>query len=241
MRATASWWIWNSGNTILKKNNPPTPQAVLADTLIHTRSRYRYVGEKGQEYRTVYSIFRELNTRANLTNAHILWYAAIWCLVERSSAERRRTQAGMEPLARLIDRFITGDSRLPEAPRAIQTIDRFIGLIVHSGILICRGGAIDRGYLVDRLPHLTGLLEEITTALRPDRRDDTVYILSVDAACENLKKLMTAAKVDFRRTVLRQMKTRAYQKNIASVAGEVGRRSVDPYFHIEDFWNGIVP
>ena len=241
MRAIASRWMSNSGNTILKKNSLSSPEAVLADTLIHHRSRYRYVGERGQEYRVVYSIFKELNTRTPLTNAHILWYSAIWYLVERSSAERMRIKAGTEPLTHLIDRLLTGDLQTQKEPQAIQAVDRFICMIVHLGILICRGEEIDRRYWSEKLARLTELLGEISTTLRPLRNNDAVYALSMYAACENLKKLMAAADCKIQGTLLRQLETHAYQSNIASMAGKIQQKGKDPYFHIEDFWNGIVP
>lgn len=55
--------------------------------------QYRYVGERGEEYRVIQGVFAEINRLPELTNRQIRWYAVILHLV--GSFSDWQLQAGL--------------------------------------------------------------------------------------------------------------------------------------------------
>lgn len=212
----------------------------IEEMVAHHIGQYRYVGERGEEYRVIQSVFDEINRLPELSNRQIRWYAVILHLV--GSFSDWQLQAG------LAEGLFPGTGRAPRAllppPSYIDELESYITEIARLGILVSTRGNIEPEFLETKLERIHTRLNDLLGALTSEGSGeikDEVFIVTIKNATDNVPKLVKHLSGKTGENFSRTVRSGMYRELVLNRIEHMDSRKLAGFLHLEAFWNGFIP
>lgn len=202
--------------------------------------QYRYVGERGEEYRVIQGVFAEINRLPELTNRQIRWYAVILHLV--NSFSNWRLRAGLPD--GLFPESGHGLRALTPPPFYIDGLESYITEICRLGIIISTKGDIQAGFLDTKLERINTRLKDLLGALASEGSGeikDEVFIVTIKNATDNVPKLVKHLSGKTGENFSRTVRSGMYRELVLNRIEHMDSRKLAGFLHLEAFWNGFIP
>jgi hypothetical protein len=196
----------------------------IEELMAYHMPRYRYVGERGEEYRVIQSVLAEINRLPELTNRQIRWYAVILYLVNS---------------------FSDWQLRAPTPPPSyIDSLEVYITEIARLGILVSTGGNIEPEFLETKLERIHTRLKDLLGALTSEGScgfRDEAFILTIQRATDNVPRLVKHLSGQTFENVFHTLHSDPYRELILNRVAHMDPRKRAALHHLEAFWNGFIP
>jgi hypothetical protein len=225
----------------------------IEELVNHHIQKYKYVGEDGDEYRVIQTVFLELNRLTELSNKHIRWYAIIVGLINSFFYRRFRNRLPGFPLLEYTDDF-KGITLVPKGkpggfvvPPYMALIESYIKEIAGIGVLISTKEKIDPHYgdykfagIDSRLMELLKELDSQKGRGETEEKED-VFFLSIKNASGNALKLGKYLSEHAAKGLENTVNSERYHELIIKSAARIDRKRLAGYYNMNDFWNGFIP
>jgi hypothetical protein len=228
-------------------------ESYIQEVLQYHTKKYKYVGEKGEEYGVIQSIFYEINKLSGLFNQHIRWYAIIIFLVHHFYEQRNTVLLEGYPLtdpgqARAIK--VTAD--LDEdslqgffVPKYIDLAEMYFSGVARLGILASAKQVISQEYFNKRLVRLAQQMTELLNKLKMNNEDnpkEDIFLLSLKNSTDNISLLRNLIFKESQAYSIDQLLDwQAYQCLITERVLGLSEKRVADCYNMDAFWNGFIP
>jgi hypothetical protein len=230
----------------------------IEELVNHHIQKYKYVGEDGDEYRVIQTVFLELNRLTELSNKHIRWYAIIISLIGNFFDQRMRIRDDLPAFPSLSLEF-TGDfemrgqvqKRKPEelflsvfVPPYITFIEPYLKEIARIGVLVSTKENISPGYLDYKFEGIEVRLKDLLSKLDTQDAVETkeeVFLLAIKNASGNALKLGKYLSEHAAKGLENTVNSERYHELIIKSAARIDRKRLAGYYNMNDFWNGFIP
>jgi hypothetical protein len=206
------------------------------------------VGNPGNQYSVIQSIFSEINLKNRLLNQHIRWYSVILNLIQSYRDFRFQISIGHfssdDGIPGRISTWLELEN--PAAPKhslVIDSIESYIMAIARLGLLLSTLKKIDADYMVYQLKWIGTLLEKILADINKgfsDMSSEDIFVLAIKQATDNAFKLEEHLSVQ-KKILGRIFPKDLYDKNILQRIKKIPSRRIKGLFNLDDFWNGFIP
>lgn len=225
----------------------------IEELIGHHNRQYRYVGERGEEYEVIQSIFHEINRLTEVSNPQIRWYAVILHLID--SYYNWRVRGGLPDSlfpetadgVMAVKRLAMVKSCPQPTPPYMLRLESYITEIARLGIIVSAGGAVCLDFLCKKVARIRTRLADLLSAMSipaaagfPESQEDA-FILAVRQATDNVLKLAKAATGEINPGLTDMLHSPIYRQLILKRIDTMDEKRLSGLFHLDALWNGFIP